>query len=76
MSLARKPEHEPQRPQRPDLRIVGNDEATGAAPIPLHPELFTDLDENPSRGIAIGLALSVVGFWLPAAAFLYAWLIR
>lgn len=54
MAALRKPEPDPE-PRRPHLAVVPRSE-TVAVP-----------GGSPARGILIGVALSVLGFWLPAA---------
>lgn len=66
MSLARKPYFEPEEHS-----------PAGSHPTAIGPEvLMADDPAGPARGVALGLLLSLGGFWLPVAAFAWFWLAR
>jgi len=64
MSLARQPEPQHEPPRRPELRLVPSDATVFEQ---------ESLESSPSRGIMWGVGISLVGFWIPAAA-LVTWL--
>jgi hypothetical protein len=62
MAVQRVPQDEPEQP-RPELRLVHSTATPAEAQA-----------SNPSKGILIGLVISMVGFWGPIVALAWRWL--
>ncbi len=72
MAALRQPQPEFEPPERPALRLVEAAGASGALPATL-PEAALSREAF-SNGLRWGIVVSSLGFWLPVAAALYAWL--
>lgn len=64
MAAQRQPRPQPQRPQRPALRLVQQVQVSDV-PVGVAPQFH--------KGLAWGVVVSTLGFWAPVGTALYLW---